>query len=156
MNRSKRKALAALVVGCFVFVSAVNAGAQEVVEETSKAPSLGQMASGLNPMNWEMPSFKMPSFRNMLPGAKEKEAIIEKKDGLVTEVGKSVSSSWQRTKSALNPMKLMPVSEKSNVQETKEPGFFSRLFSPPASSASSSKDSTGSVNDFLSQERPQP
>jgi hypothetical protein len=154
MNRSKRRALAAVVVGCLVFAS--QASAQEIDEGTSKAPSLGQMASGLNPMNWEMPSFKMPSFRNMLPGAKEKDAIIEKKDGLVTEVGKSMSSSWQRTKSALNPMKLMPVSNKSNVKDSKEPGFFSRLFSPPESAASSNNASTGSVNDFLKGERPQP
>lgn len=119
----------------------------------SHAQESGGFAKGLNPMNWKMPEFKMPSFKTMMPGAQEQDRIIEKKDGLMSEIGKSASNSWQRTKKSLNPMNVLPIGNKSNVQtmEKKEPGFFSRFFSPPAK-----KGDSGTMTDFLKLDRPAP
>lgn len=129
--------------------------------DTTVEPSpMGKMVSGLNPMNWKMPKLKMPSFKEMLPGQEEKARITKKKDGLFSEVGKTASNSWSRTKAALNPQKLNPVNfftasartPSEPEPEKKKPGFFHSLFNPGAAEAQD--DAT--VTDFLSQSRPTP
>lgn len=119
--------------------SATSASAQDV----EKPSAFSQMTSKLNPANW-----KMPSFSSVLPKTNEKERIIERKDSFVDEVTGTAKNSWQRTKAALNPMKLLPAGNKTPSPEKKEPGFFSRLFSPPAASQNSE-----TVTDFLKQDR---
>ena len=129
-------------------------------QEPAEATSTGSMASGLNPMNWRMPQWKMPNFRELLPAQEEKAAIKKKKDGLFDEVTQTASRSWNRTKKALNPQKLNPVNffpasarmPSSNRQEEAKPGFFRSLFTPSEAPA----DSSSTVSDFLSQSRPQP
>ena len=102
-----------------------------------------------------MPQWKLPNFRELLPGADEKARIKKKKDGLVSEVGKTASNSWNKTKAAtqkLNPVNFFTASSRtpSSKQEPK-PGFFQSLFSfPPAPQ----RESSATVNDFLSQPKP--
>lgn len=108
----------------------------------------------LNPANWKMPSFKMPSFGNLMPGSDEKARITKKKDGLFQEVGQSASNSWKKTKEVFNPQKLNPTkffTASSRTPAEKKPGFFSSLFTPQPAE----KDS-GTVTDFLRQDRPNP
>lgn len=127
-------------------------------QETGQSP-MGQLASGLNPMNWKMPQWKMPNFREMLPAQEEKARIKKKKDGLVSEVTQTASNSWNRTKAALNPQKLNPVNfftasaRTPSTQPSKpaKPGFFQSLFAP----AEPPKDNS-TVTDFLRQSRPSP
>ena len=120
---------------------------QSPTETPTTAPSaITQWAKRLSPSNW-----KMPSMRSVLPGQDEQDRIIERKDGLMTEVAGSAQSSWQRTKSALNPMNILPAGNRQPASETKKPGFFSRLFSPPAP-----EQTPGTVTDFLKQDRVRP
>ena len=107
----------------------------------------------LNPANW-----KMPSFQTFMPGADEKARITKKKDGLFQEVGQTVSNSWNRTKEVFNPQKLNPTNfftasskTPSTTSSESKPGFFSSLFSPQPAA-----DESGTVTDFLRQDRPNP
>ena len=117
-------------------------------DETPTAPSaLGTMASKLNPANWKMPSFGMPKFSSIMPQTSEQDRIIEKKDGLVSEVSNTAKASWKRTTSALNPMKMLPAANRTPSATQKKPGFFSRLFSPPP------PENSSTVTDFLKRDR---
>lgn len=128
----------------FAAIVATNDGA--AAEPGPTAPSaLSGFAAKFNPANW-----KLPSIGSMvMPQKNEQDRIIERKDSLVTEVTSTAKNSWNRTRSALNPMKLIPAGNKTPSKK-KEPGFFSRLLSPPAS------PSSGGVNDFLKQDRVKP
>lgn len=115
-----------------------------------------RMMSGLNPANWKMPKFKMPSMSSMLPSKDEKQRVITKKNSLVDEVSMTAKKSWQRTKTTLNPMRLIPAGFRQN-SETKpapapkqEGGFFSWLFSPFP--AGNDQPEASTVTDFLKQE----
>jgi hypothetical protein len=123
-------------------------------DEATPVSPFGQMVNSLNPANW-----KMPSFQGLMPQTQEKAKIKKKKDGLVDEVGKTASSSWNRTKEAFNPQKLNPAnfftaSAKSPADTTpapKKPGFFQSLFSP-----SVPQDENATMSGFLNQDRPTP
>jgi len=140
-----------LLVGAF---NATPANAQ-----TEEQPStVGKLVHGLNPLNWSMPQWKMPDFRSILPDREEKTRIKKKKDGLFSEVTKTASNSWEKTKAAfdpekLNPIRMFPASARtpSNRSEPKEPGFFRSLFTPAPR-----ENEIETVNDFLRQSRPQP
>ncbi|MCO8121121.1 hypothetical protein NHH03_05175 [Stieleria sp. TO1_6] len=128
-----------------------------VAQEPAEDPplpgnSLTRMMSGLNPANWQMPKMKMPTMDQFLPTRQEKDRVITKKDGLVTEVSDTAKKSWTRTKETLNPMKLIPAGFKQNSQTTpapkKEGGFFSNLFAPKAAET----EQAPSVNAWLKQE----
>ena len=150
---TQRTTLVALTLTMLLALDLSTASADTVVEPSP----LGQMASGLNPANWKMPEWKMPSFQQMLPSQDEKARITKKKDGLFSEVGKTASNSWKKTKQALNPQKLNPVrffqaSSRTNVApkpKSTKPGFFSSLFSPRQEEPQST-----TVSDFLQQSRP--
>ena len=116
------------------------------------APGFGDLVSKLNPANWKMPTLRMPKVADVMPGSDEKDRIIQKKDGLLSEVGKTASSSWKKTKDALNPMNVLPASSRSPAGGEEKPGFFKRLFSPPASAGTESSGSD--VNSFLRGQRP--
>ena len=124
------------------------------VSEGGAAPSaIGKWVSNLNPMNWKRPEFKLPSFGDLMPGQGEQDRIIQRKDGLVSEVGASAKNSWQRTKEAFNPMKVLPAANRTpspSPSGTEKPGFFKRLFTPPP------PPQAATVNDFLKQDRIQP
>lgn len=128
--------------------------------ETTDPTPIGRMAAGLNPMNWKMPEWKMPNFRQILPAQDEKARIKKKKDGLLEEVTQTASKSWNRTKEVLSPQKLNPVNffsasarmPSSDRTEKAEPGFFRSLFTPAAPPA----DNNSTVTDFLRQSRPSP
>jgi hypothetical protein len=134
--------------------------AQDLSTESAMDPPLPgnpftQFASGLNPANWKMPKMKMPSMSTFLPTKTEQDRVITKKNSLVEEMSTTAKQSWQRTKTTLNPMRLMPAGFKQNSQSTpatkKEPGFFSKLFSPFPSNVNS--EEKPNVNDFLKQEQ---
>ena len=134
-----------------------NAVSQDTGMEPAMDPPLPgnpftQLMSGLNPANWKMP--KLPSMSTFLPTKTEQDRVITKKDGLVTEMSTTAKQSWQRTKATLNPMRLIPAGFKQGSQAApaakKEPGFFSKLFSPFPTGGDA--DSKPSVNDFLKQE----
>ncbi|TWU02418.1 hypothetical protein [Stieleria varia] len=97
-------------------------------EDTGPGP-LSQLASGLNPMNW-----KMPSFGKLLPSKDEKERVVKQKDSLVTEVSNTAKRSWKRTKETLNPMRIIPAGFRGDSTpapaEKKEGGFFSSFMKP--------------------------
>ena len=133
--------------------------AQDSSSETAQDPPLPgnpltQFASGLNPANWNLPKMKMPSMSTFLPTKTEQDRVITKKNSLVDEVSTTAKQSWQRTKTTLNPMRLIPAGFKQNSETVpkakKEPGFFSKLFSPFPTKEDS--ESNQSVNDFLKQE----
>ncbi len=141
-------ALATAIIGF-----SMSASAQDMAPELGAEPPspMAGMFSNLNPANWTMPDFK-----GMLPGREEKARIVEKKDGLFTEVRKTASTSWSRTKEVFNPQKLNPVNflpassrTASPAQEAK-PGFFKSLFTP----APPEPERVETVQDFLKQSRP--
>lgn len=134
--------LVATVAVIVLWAASITAASAQDVEPSAPSAIPG-FVSKLNPANW-----KMPSFGSILPKTSEKDRIIERKDSLVTEMTGTAKNSWTRTKAALNPMKLLPAGNKTPSPETKKPGFFSRLFSPPADSQNS-----GTVTDFLKQDR---
>ena len=108
-------------------------------------------------MNWKMPKVQMPKFSSMLPSKQEKERVIKKKDGLVSETTQTAKNTWNRTKKALNPMQFMPAGFKSNqtkqpapTAKKKEGGFFNGLFSPYPPEEKTAKPT---VNEFLKQPR---
>ncbi|MGB7324363.1 MAG: hypothetical protein WBD31_05790 [Rubripirellula sp.] len=131
----------------------ISASAQDMVPEFGAEPAspTAGMFSNLNPANW-----KMPDFKAMLPGQDEKARIVEKKDGLFSEVKKSASNSWAKTKAVFNPQKLNPVnflpasSRTETTGEEAKPGFFRSLFMP----APIEEPRTETVQDFLKQSRP--
>lgn len=146
---ARRVLMAVAMIACCTLADSATATAQE-----QTAPSaIGQMFSGLNPANW-----KMPSFGEIMPGKQETARIKEKKDGLFTEVRKSASNSWTKTKEIFNPQKLNPVNflpaaNRTPVPNTEpeKPGFFKSLFTPQPV-----QKETTTVNDFLGQPRPNP
>lgn len=105
----------------------------------------------LNPANWKMPQFKMPSMGRILPGQQEKDRIIEKKDGLFGEVSNTAKASWKRTTEALNPMKMFTAGNRTSQKTEQKPGFFKRLFTPPQTNST-----PATVTEFLKQDRIQP
>ena len=136
-------------------IATSQASADSPVEPTP----LSRMAQGLNPANWKMPKFNVPSFKSILPGQDDKQRIVKKKDNLVDDVSKTASNSWQKTKQALNPMNLAPSNlfgggkPAAEQAEPQQPGFFSSLFMP-ASARTPSKPAT--ANDFLKLSKPTP
>ncbi|NND96928.1 MAG: hypothetical protein HKN47_06320 [Pirellulaceae bacterium] len=150
---TRRVRLAIMMVGlCLFSVVGGNATADEYQAQTP----VGRMMQGLNPQNW-----KMPSFRSLLPGQSEKDRIVTKKDSLVTEVKNTAQRSWTRTKTTLNPMKLIPVgfrtpsadSAPAPTTESSGPGFFGSLFGGKSEPAAEVQPET-TVNDFLRQTKP--
>ena len=141
--RSCTTAVAMLMLCLCVEVS--TARADEVIE----ASPMTQLVHGLNPMNW-----KMPDFRQLLPGNDEKARIKKKKEGLMDEVTKTASNSWSKTKQALNPVKFLPASSRTpspaSRQQAEQPGFFRSLFGAGKPAAQEKP----TVTDFLRQERP--
>jgi hypothetical protein len=120
-----------------------------------QASPAARMLHAMNPVNWRMP--QMPNFRDLLPGQDEKARIKKKKDGLVGEVGKTATNSWNKTKQVLNPQKLNPINyfpassrtPAASPNEEKKPGFFGSLFGPPPP-----EEDEETVTDFLKQSRP--
>ncbi|TWU31571.1 hypothetical protein [Novipirellula artificiosorum] len=117
-------------------------------------PTFGEFASGLNPMNWKMPQWKMPSLKSMLPGQDDKTRIVKKKDGLVSDVKQTASKSWQKTKEIFDPSRLSPsnlfVQKEDPASKPDSPGFFGSLFGPrePAET-----ERIATANEFLAQPR---
>ncbi len=127
--------LLALSLLCTLFggVLASSTTADEVLEPSP----IARMAHGLNPANWQMPKWKMPQMRSLLPGNDEKARIKKKKDGFFDEVSKTASNSWSKTKAAFSPdnftpMRMFPASTRTPAKADTEPkrGFFQSLFSP--------------------------
>ncbi|MGI9473432.1 MAG: hypothetical protein ACR2NZ_17960 [Rubripirellula sp.] len=157
MNKTaKHIAFGAAALAMVMFADLSKATADTVVEPSPA----GQITSALNPANWKMPKFKMPSFKALLPSNDEQTRIKKKKDGLFDEVGKSASNSWGKTKQALNPQNLNPAKffpasartpSTKEVKEESKPGFFRSLFSAPPKD-----ESDATVTDFLRQSRPSP
>lgn len=140
-----------------ICVSLSSATAQEAGSSSTRDAGAAPLGP-LNPANWKMPSFKMPSLEGMLPQAEEKQRIVKKKDSFFSEIGKTVSNSWNRTKEAFNPQKLNPTrfltaSSRTPSKQASEskPGFFSSLFS-----SGKEDHSKSSTLDFLKRDRPQP
>lgn len=138
-----------LAVAFFCFAFSASEASAQIAQ-----PHAG---GGFNPLNWKMPKFeapKMPSFSSMLPGQEDKQRITKKKDNLFTDVGKTARSSWAKTKEVFNPAKLNPANlfkpaSPAPPSTSKEPGFFSSLFS-----TSEPPDRIGDVNEFLRQDNP--
>ena len=146
MNKFGRPAsLLALGISLCLWSGTQRISAQETAEPTT----FGQFFSSLNPANW-----KMPSFRSMLPQTEEKARIKKKRESLVDEVGKTASSSWTRTRAALNPANFFTTSAKSpspSAPTADKPGFLQSLFAPPVP-----PDENETVSGFLKQSRPSP
>lgn len=108
--------------------------------------------SKLNPMNWKVPSFRLPNF---LVHNDDQERIVERKNGLVSDVKSTASRSWQRTKETFNPARLNPMNlfagTSTDSTTEKKPGFFSSLLSPAPAEP---EERVATVNDWLGQERP--
>jgi hypothetical protein len=139
-------------------LAATSASAQE-----AEPGALSKVAQTLNPANWKMPSlpkapsFKMPAF--LVPEA-DQNRIVERKDGLMTDVKNTASASWQRTKETFNPARLNPMNmfagagtESTATKQSESPGFFSSLFGAPKAETGP-EERVANVNDFLGLERP--
>lgn len=126
----------------------------------SESASAQQTAGGepstftekINPMNWRVPSFRLPDF---LVRHDEQERIVERKNGLVTDIKGTASRSWQRTKETFNPARLNPMNlfagPAPQPQAEKKPGFFSSLLGPAKPEP---EERIATVNEWLGQERP--
>jgi hypothetical protein len=106
----------------------------------------------LNPMNWRIPSFRLPNF---MVAHDEQERIVERKNGLVTDVKSTASRSWTRTKQVFNPARLNPMNlfagSATPDSGEKKPGFFSSMFAAPPAEP---EERVATVNEWLGQERP--
>jgi len=124
-------------------------------QDSSSPGGMSSVVSKLNPLNWKMPKAKL-RLPNFLVPNKDQDRIVKRKDGLVSDVKKTASSSWQRTKEVFNPARWNPMqlftAPEPRPSQPKSPGFFQGLFSPKASEPD---EQIANVNDFLSQERPQ-
>ncbi len=133
MTRQRLTVTCAFLCCLTLLPSAAAPGQAPAAEPLPPPNPLLQMMDGLNPANWRMPQFKMPTMGNLLPTRQEKDRVITKKDSLVTEVSDTAKKSWTRTKNALNPKRLIPAGFRQNSETKpaeKKPGFFSSLFSP--------------------------
>ncbi|MEM6689678.1 MAG: hypothetical protein AAF664_09640 [Planctomycetota bacterium] len=124
------------------------------------ATGTGAPGGIFNPTNWKLPQFKLPSLANLLPQKSEKERVIRKKDGLVSEVRSTAGNTWKRTREALDPAKLNPArfftasnrQQSDRKPESSKPNFFKALFAPPEPEA----PRISTPAEFLKQERIQP
>jgi hypothetical protein len=153
---TQRIQLIAALIAATLIVSVPTAGAQEAdMQPLPPANPFVRMVNGLNPANWNLPKFQMPSFGKILPTKREKKRVITKKDSLVDEVSNTAKQSWQRTKETLNPMRLMPAGFRQNQQPAparreSQGGFFQKLFSP--FSGQPAEPEAKSVTDWLKQD----
>jgi hypothetical protein len=150
---TKRITAGAVSVALVLFTSLSTATADELIEPSP----IAKVAKGLNPVNWKMPQWKVPGLKQLLPGGEEKARIKNKKEGLVYEVSKTASNSWNKTKQAFSPKNLNPIrffsaSAKKPSQQKQEskPGFFRSLFTPKPKV----ENNSDTVTDFLRQKRP--
>lgn len=131
------------------------AWAEPTVAQTTQPSAASAVAEKINPMNWRMPSFRLPNF---LVRDEEQERIVKRKNGLVTDIKDTASRSWQRTKETFNPARLNPMNLFAGPTPTqpgdgeKKPGFFSSLLSPAAPQP---EERVATVNEWLGQERPE-
>ena len=154
MNVKALRILTAVVIVAAV----VGSNADEVTaDELIKPSPTARLARGLNPANWQMPKWKMPDVRSIMPGQDEKARIKKKRDGFFDEVGKTASNSWSKTKAAFSPenfspMRMFPASARTPSKpstETKR-SFWQSLFSP----FPEEPESSGTINQWLDQQRP--
>ncbi|MFG0290249.1 MAG: hypothetical protein ACF8CQ_18870 [Rhodopirellula sp. JB044] len=147
--RSTRAASFARICVAFLIVVAVSTANPNDVAAQDSQPSA---MSKLNPMNWKVPSFRLPNF---LVHNDDQERIVERKNGLVSDVKSTASRSWQRTKETFNPARLNPMNlfagTSTDSTTEKKPGFFSSLLSPAPAEP---EERVATVNDWLGQERP--
>jgi len=117
-------------------------------QQSGESPTSG-IAQKINPANWKMPSFRLPNF---LVRHDEQERIVERKDGLVSDIKGTASRSWQRTKKTFNPARLNPMNlfagPTTGPDQEKKPGFFSSLLTPPQP-----EERVATVNEWLGQDR---
>jgi hypothetical protein len=150
-----------LKISGLVLLLALNFGLaspSSFADEVVPPSPVERLARGLNPVNWQMPKWKMPDLPSLLPGNEEKARIKKKKDGFFGEVSKTASNSWNKTKAAFSPdnfspMQIFPASSRTPSKTADKPkrGFFESLFSPlPAR-----EESNETVNQWLNQPRPQ-
>lgn len=145
----KRLCLILLVMVGFAALSFDNVSAQQQPSMVSK------VAETMNPTNWKMPSFRLPSF--LVPN-NEQERIVQRKNGLVQDIKDTSSRSWQRTKQIFNPARLNPMNllagpngDSATPKDPNKPGFFSSLLTPGPSEPT---ERVATVNEFLGQDRP--
>ncbi|MGB0598954.1 MAG: hypothetical protein ACPGLY_19895 [Rubripirellula sp.] len=150
-----------LKISALVLLLALNFGLaspSSFADEVVPPSPVERLARGLNPVNWQMPKWKMPDLSSLLPGNEEKARIKKKKDGFFGEVSNTASNSWNKTKAAFSPdkfspMQIFPASSRTPSKTAVKPkrGFFESLFSPlPAR-----EESNETVNQWLNQPRPQ-
>ena len=132
-------------------------------EEYAPQTPVGRMMQGLNPANWKMPEFKMPTIQNLMPGQDDKDRIIERKNGLVDEVKGTAMRSWTKTKETLNPMRFLSGGLMGGTSDGQQPvqqtgGFFSNLLSGGSQAVAepSAVQPASGVNDFLNMTKPSP
>jgi hypothetical protein len=143
-----------VVVALSLFVAVIAAAPTLSGDEYQPQTPVGRMMKGLNPANW-----KMPTLKTFMPGQDDKDRIIKRKDGLVTDVKQTASRSWAKTKETFNPMRLIPgglfAGDSQAAPKSSEPvqkaGFFSSLM---GNAQTDVEQTSGSVNDFLNQNRP--
>lgn len=132
-------------------------------DELIKPSPMAKVAERLNPLNWRLPKWKMPTFtppnfKRLLPMGEKQPTINKKKqDGLFSGVAKTASSGWNRTKQAfdarkLNPINYFPASAKTaqERQAKSKPGFFGSLWKGKETEQAESP----TVTEFLRQSRP--
>lgn len=151
------KAFQMLTAAVLVAVMVGPAAKESSADELIKPSPAQRLARGLNPTNWQMPKWKLPDIRNIMPGNEEKARIRKKGDGFLDEVGKTASNSWNKTKAAFrpdnfSPMRMFPASARTPAKQTAEPkrGFWKSLFAP----FPEEPEQTGTINQWLDQKRP--
>lgn len=149
-QRLGQQALAML----FVIVMLAGIGSSANAQQSGPREPTTTMQK-MNPVNWKMPSFRLPNF--MVP-QDEQTRIVKRKDGLVTDVKDTASRSWKRTKEVFNPARYNPMNlfaagpeETQRPTSEDKPGFFSSMFGPPHNEP---VERVATVNEFLSQDRP--
>ena len=147
---NSRNVIVALSLVMAMIAAAPNATADEYQPQTP----VGRMMKGLNPANW-----KMPTMKTFLPAKEDKDRIIKRKDGLMTDVKQTAARSWTKTKETLNPMRLIPTGlfagSGASTERASEPvqkaGFFNSLM---GNNQADVQQTSTTVNDFLRQNKP--
>ncbi|TWT78996.1 hypothetical protein CA13_03930 [Planctomycetes bacterium CA13] len=145
-----KKATTAIAACAIALVMASMENVANADSPPAEPTPMGQFFSGLNPVNW-----KMPSFKSMLPGQEDKARIVKKKDGLVSDVTQTAAKSWEKTKEIFNPARLSPANlfaakepAAAPATTSQSPSFFGSLFGPRQDEDT---ERIATVSDFLAQ-----
>ena len=146
MNRIIITIIVAVIANCGLF--SANASA----DQTIAAGPLRRAVDTINPLNWSMPDWKLPSMKGMFRSDNPMPTNRGRNQGLMAGIKRNTRKGWEATKKTLHPQNFNPLNwlgsedhapkKRSAVDQTIWPNLYT-----------DDSKREPSVSDFLSQER---